>query len=187
MPAIQEAKSALGAVMRLSVFDRSGASGLQGGMEACARSFWACVLALPAFYIPLGFELSAGPGVKHLVPALIARSLAYVIGCAAFPLALLPLLGWLDQAGRWPKLIFGYNWLSLLQNCAVLVLVLLDHAGLFGGNALSVYVAFYILCLAAEGFMFALVLEMGVLLPIGLVLIDLIIGELIDGVARTVQ
>jgi hypothetical protein len=73
-----------------------------------------------------------------------------------------------------------------VQNTAVLVLVLLDHWGVLGTSTLPVYAAFYIVCLAAEGFMFSAILEMGLMVPIAFMLFDLILGELIDGIVRTI-
>jgi hypothetical protein len=108
-PGWGEFKTALGAALRLSVFDRSGASALAGDMAACARSFWTCVLALPSLYLPLAFELAAMPTGGHPVPVLIARSLGYVVGCVAFPLAAFPMLRWFEKAERWPKLVYGYT------------------------------------------------------------------------------
>ncbi|HTH98607.1 MAG TPA: hypothetical protein VL574_14430 [Stellaceae bacterium] len=181
---ITEARGAIAGVMRLVIFDRRGTDHFGVTNEAAARSFWACVLSFPALVVPLALDFADGKVKGDPLAVSLVRILGYIAGCVVFPLVSYWVLKWLDQAQRWPVTVYGYNWLSLVQNLGATLLLLMQRAGLLGTAAEPVMLVFYVQCLAVEAFMFTVLLEMGVSGPVALVLLDLVIGAGIDVAAR---
>jgi hypothetical protein len=187
IPARGEARTAIGGILRLARFDARAIGNFDPGIDACIRSFWAAAGSLPAFYLALLLEGTDGIGDDgDPALAIFVQTIGFVIGCLTFPLASERVLHWLDHDNRWPLLVTSYNWLSFVQNWAMLALVALFHGGFLAGFANPVFAIFFLFCLIVEGFIFSVVISGHVSLAIALVLIDLVLGQSVDAIARSI-
>jgi hypothetical protein len=167
MVTVDETAKALEGLFRIARFDRTGAKSFGTDRRACARSFWAYALALPAMLLQLSIEAF---GVDH--PWLFATSqlVANVIVAAGFPLLLLPLTRWLGRDTRWAWLVTAYNWYGMATTIAWVTLfgIIADFPG--GGLLLLRLGDIYFIVL--EAFLIDAILEVGALRAGMLVLID---------------
>ncbi len=179
---MDEAKAALIGVWRLIRFDRSGISGFDPSIAGTARSCWAYALALPALLIFILFDLDALPKGDNAVVSVIAVVTAYIATGAAFPLAALAMLRWLGRDARWPLLVTGYNWLLLCRYIAGATLLVLIRLGM-PDAAIWLLLLFRLI---VEGFMFEVILDVGVLAATALVLLDFVISYTLAVIAHAI-
>jgi len=174
----------------VAVFVRSIASGMHAALllargraeglryvdtdlAGAARSFWAIVVALPAF-ICLRL-LSGSPGA---VPAhdFALDLLSYVIGWLGFALLSRPVVEAMGCMPRWSRFIVLWNWCNVVQ---YLLLVVAAVPGLLGAPAVMQQAASLIAigwALWLEWFAIKLALGVATLPALGLVGLDLSIG-----------
>jgi hypothetical protein len=186
MVSVDETAKALEGIFRIARFDRAGAASFGADRRACARSFWAYVLALPATLLLLAIDIWVF-GVDQ--PWLYATShlIGDVIEAAGFPLMLLPLTRWLGRGQRWAWLVTGYNWYGMVTTIASVTLLgaVSDFPGGIGVNVLRLSEVYFIVL---EAFMFDAILEIGAVRAGVLVLIDygfqLAVGQIADWISR---
>ena len=168
----EETARALEGVYRIAVFDRAGAAGFGRDLKACARSFWAYGIALPAALLLLGLQIY---GANTDRPAVLAASsiLGDIIEAAGFPLLLLPLLRWYGRIERWPWFVTGYNWFVMVETIATTALVgmVIDMPG---GDIRAILLdGARVYFIVLEAFLADAVLEIGAWRAAAIVLIDI--------------
>jgi hypothetical protein len=182
MVTVEETARALQSVAKIAVFDRAGATGFGRDNRACARSFWAYAIALPASLLLLGIEVL---GAHSDRPALLAvsRLIGDLIQIAGFPLLLLPLLHWYGRRDRWAWFVTGYNWYSMAQTIAFVTLLCLTWS-LPGADLFAlVRGAAGIYFIVLEAFLAEAILNIGAGRAALLVIIDLAFGFGVDSLA----
>jgi hypothetical protein len=178
----EETARALRSIFRIAIFDREGVEGFGRDARACARSFWAYAIALPATLLLLALPLS-DPGIDQPVFAGLCRLVGEVIEIAGFPLLLVPVLAGFGRLAGWSWFVTGYNWLSMAQIIARVTLLgfLWDlpgaeiHAVI--GDAASVYF------LVLEAFLAEAVLGIGAWRAGFIVLLDIGFSVGVDRIA----
>jgi len=171
----------LNAVMRF----RSDAFGyFDASLGGFWKSFWAAAVTAPIWLVLVTRHMTEA---QAAAPAtyLLAHAVAYAIGWLAFPLLMVRISAFL---GRWPRYfhyMVAYNWFQLCQSLLWLPLVLVSD----GGPQPSGLVA--VLWLVTNGLLFAygwFLAHRGLGVDGGsaaaLVLIDFLLGMLIDGVTE---
>ena len=123
-----EVQLAVGGALRLARGDRSGLAVFDTSIDGFWRSFRAAIICYPLYLLLLSFRV-AGPqwAASGIAKILIVETIAYVISWVAFPLAILPLVGWLGREHRFLAFMVAYNWSQIPQS-ALFVLVGLDSA-----------------------------------------------------------
>jgi hypothetical protein len=181
MVTLDEIAQALGSVLRLARFDRTGAAGFGRDLVACRRSFWAYVIGLPAILLLIGLQvLSAETGRPELLAA--TQSIAYGIEAAGFPLLLLPVLRRLGRAERWAWFVTAYNWFTLAQTLLLVTVICLAN-GLPEPALRILIIAVNVYGLVVEAFLAESVLEIGGLRAGAIVLLDVFFGLGVDRIA----
>ena len=188
-PWLPEALQALAAIFRLARFDRHGAGVFTDDLDQCARSFRACVLAAPFF---MGIQLYQllmvdKPAPDEFFLALVTDSTAFVIQCVLFPLVLIPLLRWYRREAGWARAVTAYNWCNLAQ-LTFLIGVDLVFGGLNIGQPFAqvLTVLADLFCFVVEGFIFEVILEVGVLRAAILVLVNIVLDQIVTVIAGTI-
>jgi hypothetical protein len=186
MVSVDETAKALEGIFRIARFDRTGAKSFGTDRRACARSFWAYALALPAILLLLAIDCWISGGDQ---PWLYAAShvTGDVIEAAGFPLLLMPLTRWLGRGERWSWLVTAYNWYNMVMPIATVTLLgaMVDFPGGIGVNVQRLSFVYFIVL---EAFLFDAILEIGALRAGMLVLIDygfqLAVLQLADWISR---
>ncbi|MGB8842142.1 MAG: hypothetical protein WCC64_13870 [Aliidongia sp.] len=182
MVTVEETARALQSVAKIAIFDRAGANGFGRDNRACARSFWAYVMALPASLLLLGIEVLGSHNDQPVLLA-VSRLIGDLIQIAGFPLLLLPLLHWLGRSDRWAWFVTGYNWYSMAQTIAFVTLLCLTW-GLPGADLFAlIRGAAGIYFIVLEAFLADAILGIGAGRAIWLVIIDLAFGYGVDSLA----
>jgi hypothetical protein len=179
MVSVEETARALEGVLRIARFNRAGVTSFGRDLNACARSFWAYGLALPAALLLLVFNAYVA---QTETPVLLGASeiVGQIIEAVGFPLLLLPLLARFGRAERWPWFVAGYNWFVMAQTIATATLVCLA-VGLPGGGLLLGGARIYFIVL--EAFLADAVLEIGAWRAAMVVLLDIGFSFGVDRIA----
>jgi hypothetical protein len=180
MVPMEEAVRSIFGAYRLARLDSRGITLFNGTREGAINSFWAAGLLLPFYAILIAFKW-AGEEVA-LGQLMIVESLAYVIAWTAFPVLMIPVAKALNREERYFGFVAAYNWTQVVQMIAVIVPVLLISGRVLPMEIGSVllFVA-HLLVLIYEGWVIKLALSVGGLEAAGLVLLDLMVGLLLQG------
>ncbi len=144
--------------------------------EAAARSYWAAALCLPLFLL---VRLASGT-VPLTGRSVAAEIIGFVISWAGYSLATLPMAIAAGQGAFWPRFLATWNFVSLVQYGAIVVISLL--AALMPGwmgQGINLAGLGYLMWL--QWFGTGLALRIGGGAAVGFVLLDLMIGFLMSG------
>lgn len=168
-----------GWVLRL---DPRGIAAFDGSAADATRSFLAAVVLLPVFLLYLVFERvqgSADPQAPALV-FLSVKLLQYVTSWTLFPVVMEVISRLLDRRIFYFRWLAAYNWVQVPIMMAFLPIAILAGLGLIQAEGLALFnsltfmaLAFYLGFLARHG------LQLPVLSAIGVVFLDLILGEVL--------
>jgi hypothetical protein len=137
-----ELKSAFEGALLLARGDAAGMTRFDLTIEGFWRSFFAIVVAAPAYLLLLVDQYATTGVGAHIGGVIMIEALAYVIGWCAFPVAAIFLTRVLGLGAHYVSLIVASNWSGVLQvlvlAMAVLLGTLLPSAlrGLLGLGAL---------------------------------------------------
>jgi hypothetical protein len=180
---VREAAYGLYGAWRLALFDRSGLANFENTVVACRRSFQVAFLAAPLYalleWIRLGpSDIASGPLRIFLV-----EGIAYAASWAAFPLVLFSIAQLLNRSDRYFRYIVAYNWAQLLQTGVMFAVGLIAYLGGFprsvtGGLSLFATLAI----LAYQWFIARTALEIHGPAAVGIVLVDVLIGLILQSI-----
>ncbi|GEO82927.1 hypothetical protein ROR02_30580 [Pararhodospirillum oryzae] len=148
-----------------------------------ARSFWAAFVLLPLFVLYTGLEaLERGPGLNlGLFGAVKIEH--YVLGWVLYPVIMDFVSRLLDRRDAYYRWLTAYNWVQVPIMAAFLPLVLLAALGLAPADALTLLNGIVFL---AMSIVLGFVARHGLFLPlsstIGVVVLDLVVGEAVHGI-----
>ena len=178
----EEVAQALEGVFRLARFDRGGIALFGRDVGACARSFWAYGVALPALLLLVALEVDAAkPGDQPWIGA--AGFLTLIIQIAGFPLLLRPVAALFGRADRWAWLVTSYNWyngVAFLITVAMLGLTI----GPLSGLGSWPYWGVQVYLMVVEAFLAQTVLDVKGLPAISIVLLDFGFGIGVDRIGQ---
>jgi hypothetical protein len=129
IPSQEEIKTALEGALLLARGNVAGMTRFDLSITGFWRSFFAIVLASPAYLFLLADQYAATEVGTHIFGVVAIEAFAYVIGWCAFPVAAIFLTRLLGLGARYVPLVVAINW------CGVLQLLLLAAAVLIGGLA----------------------------------------------------
>ncbi|MBU8537446.1 hypothetical protein [Falsiroseomonas tokyonensis] len=149
---------------------------MESSPAGALRSFVAAAICLPAFLGLRLFSWSALGGEDGLLRPLAAELTGYVYGWVLFALVCLPVIAGWGRAALWPRFLVAWNWISVVQYLAQILLALLLLAGLptLLGQGLTLAVVGYSLWL--EWFMARAALGISGGRAVGLVALDVALG-----------
>lgn len=138
------------------------------------RSFWAAFICLP------GFLLLSQAWDAEAAFSWPRELLAYVVGWAAFPLAMVPVSRMLDLADRYVALIVAANWAAVLQMVAFVIAVGLGRSLPAPVGPLVLLVG-TVLVILYQYRVIRVSLGTTVGIAAGLTLLEFVLGVMIDG------
>jgi len=147
------------------------------------KSFWAVPLCFPIFVLALLQDATAEPPASPGHFGAI-QVIAYAIGWLAFPLLMVRISRIL---GCWPRYftyMVAYNWFQLVQSFAWLPVLVLSQFAVVPNEALALlWLSTQIALCAYDWFIARHGLKVEAGTAAALVLIDFLLGHLIDGIA----
>ena len=170
-------------VGRLLRFDPKAFAAFDRTIDGFWRSFWVAAIIFP-FWAYLAWEQM---GAAAPVTYALAQGIGYVVGWLAYPLLVLRLTILFDRAPRYLTYMVAYNWFQVTQTAVLLLLILLDASNFLPRQAMAV------IGLSLQGVMLVynwFIAKRGLTIEGGtaaaLVIIDFLLGLLIDGVANSI-
>lgn len=187
IPSRAEVLLALDGVWRLACRDPAGMARFDGSLDQFWKSFFSAVLTLPFFALLLAMrdlplEPRGGTGIM-----LVAEGIAYVASWTAFPLAMFHLTGAIGRRERYLAFIAVYNWSALIQVTLFLAATAIAALEILpDGIAQGIAFGVTMLVLAYEWFIVRTALAVTGLVATGVVVLDLALGILINGMAQSI-
>jgi hypothetical protein len=174
---------------RLVLFDPNGMHYFDRSLHGFWRSFRLAIwLAMPSFLTDAIFlshmKVTGGwssLGTADWLCIAAAEIIGYVIAWTAFPLAVYYLTRFIDRGDRYLGYIVADNWAGVIEAPLYLVAIVIAYAGIFpmGWAQLFPLVA-RVMVLVYEGYIARTALNISWLGALGMVLVGLFIGELIN-------
>lgn len=183
MPSTREVITSLYGAWRLARLDRGGLAFFDGSAPGARRSFFAAVLVAPFFALMLASGASDA-GRAHSVRYAIVEAIAYVVTWTAYPVLLEWLTRLLGCRDRFEGYLTAYNWSMVLQNAALLPIGILAGLGALPAEpAQLVWLIVFVLVLAYLFFVARVGLDVSPATAAGIVVVDVLLSVLIDGIA----
>jgi hypothetical protein len=169
---------------RLCRFDPQGLAYLDASERGFWRSFIAALLIFPAHCLVTIINLREVDIQAGLPRAAIIESLAYVIVVFAYPLIAFHLCEMMGRGERYFTYMVAYNWSGVIQ-----IALTLPATALAASDLLPIE-ASYAIGLGVTGLVLAMLwyiarttLQIGMLAAAGFVLLDIVIGIIVDTIA----
>lgn len=180
----RELAAALFGVWRLARLDSDGLKFFPDSLEGFWRSFWAAAIIAPAYLLLVGIHLAGGEVERpwRFVPLQV---IGYVISWVAYPLVMAHLVRLLDREPRYFRYMCAYNWFHLAQTALLLPVSLLGAAGILPEGLLFIIgMAALSAILMYQWFIAVHGLAIDGMAATGLVMIDLLLSLLVNGIAE---
>ena len=179
----REVAEGLYGATRLARGDSNGIHFFGDTPEAFWKSFWAAAIAAPAYALliilePRGEHVTSGP-----LRIILIECVAYVIAWAAFPLAMHYVAEFIDREEQYIRYICASNWASVLQVTLYLFITAIVALDILP-NALAVIMslAAYAAIFAYQWWVARVGLELGRGGAVGIVILDLGISLILNGI-----
>lgn len=173
---------------RLACRDPLGLQLFDTSIEGFWRSFYAALVALPAYAVMVGFRVSDDQATTDLFRLVPIETIAYVIGWTAFPLVAYYLTQTLSRASYYPAYIVTYNWANVLQVALYLPVTILSGTDMVSdgvGAALGLIATGLIV--VYQYYIARTVLDIEPLPAVGLVVTDLVLGVMLNGTVQYLE
>ena len=182
MLSVRELTASVYGAYRLARFDASGLAFFDASPAGARRSFFAAAIVAPFYALTL-----AVGAPEHNADALrfgFVEGIAYVLSWVAYPVVIEWLTRPLGCRDRFEGYLAAYNWSMVLQNAAVFPIAMLVGTGLLPQPVGQVlWFGVFVAILIYVGFIARTALGLPASTAAGLVLLDVLLSALIDGVA----
>lgn len=171
---------------RLARFDPLGLDFFDSSPAGARRSFFAAAIVAPFYALMLAVGQPGSDDVDPLRLGVV-QGIAYVLSWVAYPVLVEWLTRLLGCRERFETYLVAYNWSMVLQNAVVFPITMLAGLGVLPlqvGQLL--WFCIFLLILLYVGFIARAALEVTPATAAGLVLLDVLLSALIDGVAGTI-
>ena len=149
------------------------------------QSFWAAALAFPVWAILQAEQMAATPPHDPVRYGAL-QGIAYAISWLAYPLVMVRISSFLDRWPRYFTYMVAYNWFQLVQTVAWLPLMLLIASGADRDLVVLVWLVTHAALFAYSWFIARRGLEVEAGTAAALVIIDFLLGILIDGLSEVI-
>ncbi len=179
-----ELAGAFRGLLRIARFETDGFRYFDSTLDGFWKSFWAAALTLPIWALLQAEQMGAAHPASPVRYALL-QSISYAVGWLAYPLLMVRISVFLDRQQHYFRYLVAYNWFQLVEAAAWLPLLLLigNHAppDLIALVWLSTHAALF----AYGWFIARHGLEVEGITAAALVIIDFLLGLLIDGITQS--
>lgn len=180
----RELASSVQGAFRLAALHEDGMEFFNHSQEGFWRSFIAYALVAPGYLMLSLIEPSRGPESAFPIHDALVNILAYVIGCVAFPVAMLPISRLLERSDRYTGYVIAYNWAAVPQ-MILFVSAAIVAQGLSLGPSLhqTVELSASLAVLVYYWFIARIALDIGMFAAIGVIVLDGVIAFFISSIA----
>ena len=158
MISLREVSAGVFGAWRLAHGDRSGLNWFDATANGAARSFWAGVIALPAYIVLLGLEFSENPVNAGPMQLIMVYAISYVLDWASFPLAMRSISTSMGKGKHYYRYVSALNWARVVEVAVFLPAAILGSMSSNGMFAL-IPVILLIAILIYHGFIAVVALE----------------------------
>jgi hypothetical protein len=179
----RELVASLYGAYRLARFDPRGLGFFDTSPAGARRSFFAAAIVAPFYALML---VVGGPDGGDVDPLRfgVVEGIAYVLSWVAYPVLVEWLTRLLGCRERFETYLVAYNWSMVLQNAVVFPITMLAGLGVLPLQVGQLpWLGVFLLILLYVGFIARTALEVPPATAAGLVLLDVLLSALIDGVA----
>lgn len=167
---------------RLARFDPKGLMFFDASPAGARRSFYAAAIVAPFYALMLA--VGAPERAGNTLQFSIVEGVAYVLSWVAYPITVEWLTHRLGCRERFEGYLAAYNWSVVLQNAAVFPVAMLTGLGLLPQQLGQVlWFGIFLMILAYLAFIARTGLEVVPGTAAGLVVLDVLLSALIDGIA----
>lgn len=184
MPNLRDIVYGLFGAWRLACLDRTAMTYFDRTPAGFWKSFFAAVIVAPGFALLLLLDPVIQESQAGWPRLLLVYATAYVIRWTAYPLAVNQICAVIGKEREFLGFIVAFNWANVIQIAFFLPVVGITMSGLLpAGTGLPVSGLAHILILGYQWFVTRRALEVGAGAAVGLVVLDLVIGFMTQGVA----
>jgi hypothetical protein len=183
MPSLRDIVYGLYGAWRLALLDRGAMAYFDRTAEGFWKSFFAAVIVAPGYVLIILFDLShveIGAGGLRIF---LVQSCAYVIGWAAFPVAVHHVCEAIDKKEAFIGYIVAFNWAKVIQIAIFLPAIGVIASGILPDQSGWILRwAVLVLILAYEWFITRTALGVSAMGAVGFVVLDLVIDLIIHAI-----
>jgi len=181
MISFAELKRSIFGAWLLARFDQNGLLFFENSVGAFWRSYWAALLAAPAYVTLVIIRAQDSTYAVGPLSAITIQTSSYIIGWFAMPFVMLYVCRIIDKEDRFLKYFIAYNWAALLQVTLIFVIAILAKFGVLP-SVLSGILTFIAIMgiLVYQGFIAHVALIIPRAGAFGVVFLDLIISLSVD-------
>jgi hypothetical protein len=170
---------------RLAHADPGGLAYFDDSTDAFWRSFRAAVIIAPGHVALIALHYYVIEPLPVTWPHLaLVQLIAYVVSWVAYPVAMHAVCRAASREAQFIRYIVAYNWSALLQMAVYLGAVLIATSGTLGGAGSFLVSAAIIVLLLYSWLIARIALQVGPLLASGIVLLDFVLGYVIQAFAE---
>ncbi len=140
MSITRDAAHGIYGALRLARMDKHGLDFMDDTPDGFWRSFFAAVIAAPAYVLILALAFSTLPIDAGFIRTVIVAAIAYVIYWTAFPVVMAPVLAMMDRQPRYIIYMVASNWAAVPMSAVDLVGAALNYGA--GAGGLGSFLAF---------------------------------------------
>ncbi len=179
MPSLAEVGRGIYGAWRLMLFDAGGMAYFDTSIDGFWRSFFAAIIVAPAYVVFVAIDL-ASPETEALDPswAAIVMGVAYLARVVAFPIAAVFVTRLLGVSARYVPLIVAHNWASVPPLLFMVPAELLAASGSGIGGTIATFALLFIL--VYEWFVMRVALGVAAFTAVGIVVLDVLLGLIIQ-------
>ena len=166
---------------RLARLDPNGLRFFDASPAGARRSFYAAAIVAPFYALMLA--VGAPEPASDTLRFSLVEGIAYVLSWVAYPVIVEWLTRLLGCRERFESYLAAYNWSVVLQNAAVFPVAMLTELGLLPQVGQLLLFCVFLAILLYIGFIAHIALEVAPVTAAGLVLLDVLLSALIDGIA----
>jgi len=187
MVTLRELVFALVGAGRLATLDARGLSYFDRDLGAARRSFFAAVLVLPLYLFLVAFQEEDVLAQVSLWRFVVVEALAYVIGWTAYVALMADLVPVFHRQDKYFGFVCVYNWTKVLQTAVYALVVVVVFSGLFSPDVNAIlFLAATTAVIVYQWFVTRITLEIGPVLAVALVFLDLAIAVMLSVISETI-
>lgn len=184
MISAQETAQGIYGALRLARFERAAIALFELGEQGFWRSFWAAAIVAPPYALLIALRMSEATFSSDPVRTVLIEAIAFAIGWVAFPLVMVYAADALGSGARYFRYVTAYNWCIVVQITVFAAVAVLGQGLLPTPLAGALSLAVTMLMLIYQWFVARIGLEIGALAAAGIVILDVLIGLVVSGVAQ---
>ena len=181
MISFAELKRSIFGAWLMARFDQNGLLFFENSVGAFWRSYWAALLAAPAYVTLVIIRAQDSTHAVGPLSAITIQTSSYIIGWFAMPFVMLYVCRIINKEDQFLKYFIAYNWATLLQVTLIFVIAILAKFGVFPSvlSGILTFIAIMAI-LVYQGFIARIALIIPSAGAFGVVALDLLISLLVE-------